>query len=78
MATERFLVTVADGHTDRIDDLVARLESAGLSVEKVLRAVGVVVGTCEPGRAGSLSALEGVGGVEPDREVRLDPPDGPR
>ncbi|MFP5071136.1 hypothetical protein ACLFMI_15915 [Pseudonocardia nantongensis] len=78
MTGERLLVTVADGHGDRIDDLVASLESAGLSVERVLRAVGVIVGTCEPDRRSTLAGLDGVGAVEPDRELRLGPPDGPQ
>lgn len=69
----RVLVSVADGYG--VDDVAAACASAGLQVEKVLRGVGVVVGTCDDEHRSALSALAGVGSVEPDREVRLDPPD---
>ncbi|ALL77695.1 hypothetical protein Ae168Ps1_5333c [Pseudonocardia sp. Ae168_Ps1] len=69
----RVLVSVADGHA--IDDVAAACSAAGLQVEKVLRGVGVVVGTCDDEHRDGLSAVTGVGAVEPDREVRLDPPD---
>ncbi|MEQ3553797.1 hypothetical protein WIS52_25260 [Pseudonocardia nematodicida] len=72
-SSERVLVSVADGH--EIDDVVAACTSAGMRVEKVLRAVGVVVGTCDGDRTTALSEVTGVGSVEPDREVRLPPPD---
>lgn len=78
MPPERVLVTVAEGHEDRIDDVAAALEAAGLSVERVLRAVGVIVGSGEAGLRATLAGLDGVGAVEPDRQVRLDPPDGPQ
>ena len=73
MAAQRWLVSVADGHG--IDDVVAALETTGLQVEKVLRGVGVVVGTCDEGHRSALSGVTGVGSVEPDREIRLAPPD---
>ena len=73
MAADRLLVSVADGH--RIEDVVAALEAAGLQVEKVLRGVGVVVGTCDDEYRSALSGVPGVGSVEADREIRLPPPD---
>ncbi|MBC3191135.1 hypothetical protein H7X46_08675 [Pseudonocardia sp. C8] len=73
MSAQRWLVSVAEGHG--IDDVVAGLEGAGLQVEKVLRGVGVVVGTCDEDRRSALAGVAGVGAVEPDREIRLAPPD---
>lgn len=73
MSPQRLLVSVADGHG--IDDVVNGLQTAGLQVEKVLRAVGVVVGTCDDDQRRALTEVTGVGSVEPDREIRLAPPD---
>ncbi|SFN34201.1 hypothetical protein SAMN05216207_101313 [Pseudonocardia ammonioxydans] len=72
MATRRLLVSVADGHG--IDDVATALDAAGLQVEKVLRGVGVIVGSCDESRRAALAEVAGVGAVEPDREVRLPPP----
>ncbi|MFP5020724.1 hypothetical protein [Pseudonocardia phyllosphaerae] len=76
MSDERVLVTVADG--EKIDDVVARLRDAGVTVEKVLSGAGVIVGTIAPGIRSTIESLSGVAGIEQDREVRLDPPDGPQ
>lgn len=73
MATTRLLVSITD--EGGIDDVVTALEAAGLQVEKVLRGVGVVVGTCDDARRPALSGVAGVAAVEPDREIRLAPPD---
>ena len=72
VATRRLLVSVADGHG--IDDVATALDAAGLRVEKVLRGVGVIVGSCDESRRAALAEVAGVGAVEPDREVRLPPP----
>ncbi|ANY08485.1 hypothetical protein [Pseudonocardia sp. HH130630-07] len=68
----RVLVSVTDGHA--IDDVAAACAAAGLQVEKVLRGVGVVVGTCDDAQRAGLAGIAGVGSVEPDREIRLPPP----
>ena len=66
----RVLVSVAPGHEP--DDVAAACAAAGLQVEKVLHAVGVVVGTCDDEHPPDLAGLPGVGGVDPDGEVHLD------
>ncbi|MET0190870.1 MAG: hypothetical protein ABW212_17850 [Pseudonocardia sediminis] len=73
--SEKVTISVADGHVDRIDEVVARLEAAGVQVEKVLRAVGVITGSCEESGMQALGVLDGVGSVEKDRTVQLPPPD---
>lgn len=73
--SEKVTISVADGHVDRIDEVVARVEVAGVRVEKVLRSVGVIVGSVEEAGLHALGALDGVGSVEKDRTVRLPPPD---
>lgn len=75
MVPERFTITVADGHGDRIDDVVVRIEATGVHVEKVLSAIGVIIGSADPDRRRALAEIEGVACVEPDRTVRLPPPD---
>lgn len=72
---ERITISVADGHLERIDEVVARLQEAGVAVEKVLRAVGVIVGSVEEAGMAALGVLDGVGSVEKDRTVQLPPPD---
>lgn len=72
MASRRLLVSVADGHG--IDDVATALGAAGLRVEKVLRGVGVIVGSCDESRRAALAEVTGVDAVEPDRQVRLPPP----
>lgn len=74
VVSERILITVADGGGP-IADVVARLEAAGVRVEKVLDAVGVVVGSRAEGGVHDLGEIEGVAAVEKDREIRLPPPD---
>ena len=71
---ERVTITLAAGDGP-VADVVARLEAAGVHVEKVLEAVGVVIGTVEEGGVRARAEIQGVGAVEPDREVRLPPPD---
>ncbi|MBW0105145.1 hypothetical protein [Pseudonocardia sp. KRD291] len=73
--SEKVTISIADGHLDRIDEVVARLEQAGVQVEKVLRGVGVVIGSVEESGMRALGVLDGVGSVEPDRTVQLPPPD---
>ncbi|MDN5914458.1 MAG: hypothetical protein L0I76_05015 [Pseudonocardia sp.] len=73
--SEKVTISVADGYVDRIDEVVARLEEAGVRVEKVLRGVGVIIGSVEEAGMRALGALEGVGSVEKDRTVQLPPPD---
>lgn len=65
----RVLVLVTRGHP--VDDVARACAAAGLQVEKVLHAVGVVVGTYDDDPP-DLAGLPGVGSVEPDGEVHLD------
>ncbi|TCK25608.1 hypothetical protein [Pseudonocardia endophytica] len=69
----KVLVTASGGTP--VADVVARLEAAGVQVDKVLEAVGVIVATVADGGVRALAEIEGVGSVEEDREVRLPPPD---
>jgi hypothetical protein len=68
---ERVIVTVA-GEAGAVAD---GLRAAGMTVERVLGAIGVVTGSVDSERREALAAVPGVGAVELDRPVRLAPPD---
>jgi hypothetical protein len=70
-------VTVDDAHLDGIDGLADRLRAAGMEVEQVLEPVGVITGSAPAGWE-SLADVDGVAAVEPQRTVRLPPPDAPQ
>jgi hypothetical protein len=46
-----------------------------MTVEQVLRAVGVITGTVAAGQRAALADLPGVLAVEPEQTFRLPPPD---
>jgi hypothetical protein len=68
-------VTVADSHTGELDDVARRLALAGLDVEQVLGALGVVTGSVEASQLASLHAVPGVAAVEEQRSFQIAPPD---
>lgn len=71
------LVTVADAHLGALDDVRAQLQDAGMHVERVLGAVGVITGSAPPGWE-DLTRLDCVAGVEADRTITLPPPGEPQ
>ena len=70
---EQITVTVS---ADADAEVVARqLRAAGMTVEQVLRAVGVITGTVAAEQRAALADLPGVLAVEPAQTFRLPPPD---
>jgi hypothetical protein len=70
---ERITVTVS---ADADPDVVAeQLRAAGVTVEQVLQAVGVITGTVPSEQIAALTDLPGVLAVEPEQTFRLPPPD---
>ena len=67
---ERIIVTVSG----EAEPVAEQLRAAGMTVERVLGAVGVITGSVDAERRASLAAVPGVVAVEPDRPVRLAPP----
>ncbi|MGH8906456.1 MAG: hypothetical protein ACRD0K_08060 [Egibacteraceae bacterium] len=57
-------ITIADSHLSRIDQVVARLEAAGLTTERVLRVTGIVIGSVAESNLSALRAVPGVATVE--------------
>jgi hypothetical protein len=68
---ESIIVTV----TGEAEPVAERLRAAGMTVERVLGAVGIITGSVDTERRATLAAVPGVVAVEPDRPVRLAPPD---
>jgi cation transporter-like permease len=70
---ERITVTVA---ADVDAELVAeQLRAAGMTVDQVLRAVGVITGTVAAEQRAALADVPGVLAVEPEQAFGLPPPD---
>jgi hypothetical protein len=70
-------VTVDDDHLGVIEELAERLRVAGMDVEQVLGPVGVITGSAPLGWE-AFADLDGVAGVEPQRTMRLPPPEAPQ
>ncbi len=73
MATARHkvVVSVADDGLANLPAVVSALRDAGMVVDDVLEALGVVTGSAAPEAAGVLGAVPGVATVEVDREVGI-------
>ena len=72
---EKITISVTDDAIDRIDEVVAALEGGGMHVDQVLRPIGVITGSADTQRVQALGTVAGVASVEPQRTVRLPPPD---
>jgi hypothetical protein len=64
-------VLVRDTWLDRYRLVVEHCRQAGLTVERELVTVGVIVGTIEEELLAVLSGVEGVSAVEPERSNRI-------
>jgi hypothetical protein len=72
-ALEHITVTVS-ADVD-IDVVAEQLRAAGMTVEQVLRAAGVITGTVAAQTRTALADVPGVLAVEPEQSIRLPPPD---
>ena len=69
------VVSVADDHLDDLGTVVTDLRRAGLQVDDVLDAVGMVTGTVAGSSVEALESVPGVAEVELQRVNRVAPPD---
>ena len=67
-------VLVSGSHMDRIMEVAAGLQAAGMEVKDVLDAVGVISGVCESGQTKDLCQIDGVADVEQTQSFQLPPP----
>lgn len=68
-------VTIDHDHLLCIDDLAHQLRTAGMHVDQVLDAVGVITGSVTDDQRSVISRLPGVAGIEDQNMFRLPPPD---
>jgi hypothetical protein len=68
---ENIVVTVS-GDIEQIAEL---LRAAGMTVEQVLGAVGIITGSVDSLQRDSLTAIPGVVAVEVEQRFQLPPPD---
>lgn len=61
----------------RFADTIRAARAAGLTVTSEQPLIGTASGTIAEDRIPELRAVEGVEAVEPDREIRLPPPESP-
>ena len=68
-------VTVDEAHAGAIDEVAARLRDAGMDIDRVLGAIGVITGAVPASRLHVIEAVEGVASVEEQTSFKLPPPD---
>jgi hypothetical protein len=74
-AKQSLIVTISkDRH---INDVAHDLKAAGLEVEGVLDAIGIVTGRANANSIAGLRKVRGVADVSPDHEVDIGPPGAP-
>lgn len=61
--------------TEAMADTVRTLRAAGMTVDEELPDIGTVRGWVPAGKLHDMQGLDGVLAVEPERTVRLPPPD---
>ncbi len=66
-------VTLADGAD--VGAVVDQLQRAGLSVDQVLDAIGIVTGSLADENRAAVAGIDGVLAVEDDHTFQLPPPD---
>jgi hypothetical protein len=75
--SDRIIVTVAPDALEQIDRVAKDLRSAGVTVDQVLSATGIITGSVDAGRMTVVGRVRGVASVEADTDFQL-PPDGPQ
>ncbi|MCS7482838.1 hypothetical protein ACFFQW_17760 [Umezawaea endophytica] len=73
---EKVVVSIADDSLERLPAVVTELTAAGLVVDDVLEALGMVTGSAEGGALARLAEVDGVAEVAVQRVVRGFPSEG--
>jgi hypothetical protein len=68
------IVTVADSHLAAVGELAGLLREAGMEIDTLLPAIGIVTGSIDADKLADIAALPGVAAVEERRDVQLPPP----
>ncbi|MCS7079674.1 MAG: hypothetical protein NZ585_06455 [Chloracidobacterium sp.] len=64
------VVGLAESHRERLDEAVAALEAAGLTVQRRLKTLGQITGSIPRERLAALKRVTGVAYVEASGEYR--------
>jgi hypothetical protein len=72
---DKVVISIADDSLERLPAVVAELTAAGLVVDDVLEALGMVTGVVDASAIRELAAVPGVAEVELRRAVGIMPPD---
>ena len=72
---ENVTVTVADDQVGDINGVADQLKAAGMHIDQVLGAVGIITGSAPSERRNALERLPGVAAVEGEHRFQIAPPD---
>ncbi|HVL04497.1 MAG TPA: hypothetical protein VM388_00805 [Acidimicrobiales bacterium] len=75
MDDEKITVTVGDDHVADVKGVAKQLEGAGMHVDQVLDAMGIITGSVPADRRPALERLPGVAAVEAEQTFQIAPPD---
>lgn len=70
-----FIVTVQEPYLDRVQEVAKSLESAGLTIDRVLGTLGQVVGHAMDSGRTRLAGVDGVESVERELHLGITPPE---
>lgn len=71
------IVSVDDRHLDQLEEIARELAQLGMTDQRRLDSLGVIIGVVDPERLDAIEAIPGVEDVELSRVVQLPPPDSP-
>ena len=75
MADVTISVSVDDAHIDQIEQVVQRLQVAGMIIDSTSPLIGVISGKVDADQLTALRNCEGVQDIEMDRTYQIAPPD---
>jgi hypothetical protein len=75
MSQVQISISVDDAHLPEIEKISQELRFAGVSVERTLSSIGVIIGSIEPKLINNLYQIKGVKQVEQQGTYQLAPPD---
>lgn len=70
----RVTITVAASRRDGVQAVAARLRAAGMEIDRVLEALGMITGTVPDERLPMLEGLDGVASVDRQEHFQLPDP----
>lgn len=75
MSDINLLITVDNNYTNRISEVVKRLEDIGMMIERTMEEVGIIAGSIDAAKIETISEIEGVKSVEESMPSQIPPPE---